>query len=102
MCQRRRTCGPPSCATMASRTQRCALNPKPGVPEKLAAGLPPRGSSWYTVHSAAHPQMLLSKSVGLFKLPVPSMQVARLTDMYKKTQPVRIYAEEEEDEQEKK
>jgi hypothetical protein len=39
---------------------------------------------------------------GLFKLPVPCMQVARLTDMYKKTQPVRIYAEEEEDEQEKK
>ena len=30
------------------------------------------------------------------------VQVARLTDMYKKTQPVRIYAEEEEDEAQQK
>jgi len=30
------------------------------------------------------------------------MQVSRLTDMYKKTQPVRIYAEEEEDQKDGK
>lgn len=30
-----------------------------------------------------------------------AMQVSRLTDVYKKTQPVRIYAEEEEDDAKK-
>ena len=39
---------------------------------------------------------------GISEPAVPSVQVSRLTDMYKKTQPVRIYAEDDDDEEQQK